>query len=163
MEAVKEAIQVARDAGLPVQISHLKAMWRRNWDKIDAVFEEIEKARDEGLDVTADRYPYLAACTDLDAILPARVYQGGRTAEAERLSSDSERDRIYEEVLTGISEEELSDEEILKEFEELKSDYMEFVKKYIKEHPGASVKDAAKAWKKYPKVEEKSEEDKEKK
>ena len=61
------------------------------------------------------------------------------------------------------AEEELSDEEILKEFEELKSDYMEFVKKYIKEHPGASVKDAAKAWKKYPKVEEKSEEDKEKK
>ena len=76
IESITEAIEVGRRAGVPVQISHLKTMDRRNWHKLPAVLELIEQARREGIDVMADRYPYCASSTGLDALLPLWACQG---------------------------------------------------------------------------------------
>ena len=59
MEAVEEAITIARAGSGRLQISHLKTSGPKNWGKIDAVFGLIEKARAEGMNVHADRYPYI--------------------------------------------------------------------------------------------------------
>jgi len=94
LEAITEAISICREAEIPVQISHLKTMGRQNWHKLPLVFETIEKARAEGLPLSADRYPYTAGSTDLDAVLPAWVCQGGADVELERLKSPAIREQL---------------------------------------------------------------------
>ena len=69
LEAVREAIRIGEAAGLPVQISHHKASGRRNWGRVRDSLRLIEEARDRGLDVTADQYPYTAGSTSLAAVL----------------------------------------------------------------------------------------------
>lgn len=99
LEAITEAIRIGEEAGIPVQISHLKTGGERNWHKLDEAFELIERARDRGVDVTADRYPYIASSTDLDAILPSWAYEGGAEAEIKRLADPETRKRLTEEIL----------------------------------------------------------------
>ena len=99
LEAISEAIRIGEEAGIPVQISHLKTGGERNWHKLDEAFELIEKARERGVDVTADRYPYVASSTDLDAILPSWAYEGGVEAEIKRLADPETRKRLKDEVL----------------------------------------------------------------
>lgn len=70
LEALEEALEIGRQADLPVQIYHLKAAGKRNWFKLPAVIERINGARADGLDVTADMYPYVAAGTGLASVLP---------------------------------------------------------------------------------------------
>ena len=101
--SVEEALEIGRRAGIPVHISHLKTYGRRNWHKLDAVLERIGEARRAGLPVTADRYPYTAAATDLDALLPAWVFEGGASAELERLGSAELRRRIAREMEPDVS------------------------------------------------------------
>src|SRR4030067_1104598 len=60
----------------------------------------MEAARDRGVDVTADRYPYTASSTDLDAILPSWAYEGGVDAELKRLSDPETREILKKEILT---------------------------------------------------------------
>lgn len=99
LEAISEAIRIGEEAGIPVQMSHLKTGGERNWHKLDEAFELIEKARERGADVTADRYPYIASSTDLDAILPSWAYEGGVEAEIKRLADPDTRKRLTEEIL----------------------------------------------------------------
>jgi len=103
VEAIEEAITIGREANIPVQISHLKTAGPANWHKISAIIDAIEKARAEGLDVSADRYPYTASSTDLDAILPAWAYEGGNAKEVERLQAPETRAKLREAVLAGHS------------------------------------------------------------
>lgn len=70
IEAIEEAIRIAEETGATLQISHLKTGSRRNWGKIQDVFNLIESAIKRGIDVTCDRYPYIASNTDLDVLLP---------------------------------------------------------------------------------------------
>ncbi|MDD8027432.1 MAG: amidohydrolase family protein, partial [Acidobacteriota bacterium] len=76
VEAVEEAIAAARASGVSLEISHLKTAFPRNWNKLDEVLRLIEAARSEGLDVNADRYPYIAGSTGLDINFPAWARQG---------------------------------------------------------------------------------------
>ncbi len=71
LEAVDEAIEIAKAGDNNLEISHLKTSGQKNWHKIDAVFEKIEKARSEGMDLLADRYPYVHSSTALRQIVPA--------------------------------------------------------------------------------------------
>jgi N-acyl-D-amino-acid deacylase len=73
LDAVREAIRIGEEAGLPVQISHHKASGRTNWGKTKDSLPVIEEARARGLEVTIDVYPYTAASTALSALAP-----GGR-------------------------------------------------------------------------------------
>jgi N-acyl-D-aspartate/D-glutamate deacylase len=69
LDAVREAIRVGEEAGVPVQISHHKASGRRNWGRVRESLALIEEARARGLDVTADQYPYTAGSTSLAAVI----------------------------------------------------------------------------------------------
>lgn len=101
IEAIEELISIGRGAGIAVHISHLKTSGRLNWHKIDAAVLLIEAARSEGLSVTCDRYPYTAASTDLDAVLPAWTYAGGAEEEMRRLKDEKMCAAIKDEVLSS--------------------------------------------------------------
>ncbi|MGE5483424.1 MAG: N-acyl-D-amino-acid deacylase family protein [Ignavibacteriales bacterium] len=104
LDAVGEAIRIGREAGVSVQISHLKAAGRPNWGKVGEALRMIEKARENGLDVTADHYPYTASSTSLGAVLPSWAHAGGREASIARLRDPSVRARIEAEVEARESE-----------------------------------------------------------
>ena len=70
LEALDEAFEIARAGDNNLEISHLKTSGEKNWCKLDAVFEKIEKARAEGMNVLADRYPYIHSSTGLRQIVP---------------------------------------------------------------------------------------------
>ncbi len=107
IEAISEALEVGRRAEVPVQISHFKTMDRRNWHKLPVVLELIERARQDGIDVTADRYPYCASSTGLDALLPLWACRGGNAAELERLRDTSQCSRILGELFEHTTEVEI--------------------------------------------------------
>ena len=104
LEAIDEALEVARASGVRLQISHLKTAGRANWHKIDAALEKIRAARAEGIEVASDRYPYTASCTDLDVILPEWAGQGGRAAILSRLRDAETRGRIRGEMAAARGE-----------------------------------------------------------
>ncbi len=96
-----EAILVGREAGLPVQVSHIKAAGRPNWGKVEQALGLIDAARAEGLDVMADAYPYTASSTTLRTLLPDWALEGGIAAMLERLGDADARRRIRAEIAGG--------------------------------------------------------------
>lgn len=87
VEAVSEAISTARKAEIALQIAHFKASGRRNRDKVAVCFDMIEQAIGEGMDITLDRYPYIAYATTLQNLFPTRFRAGGAEAFVSRLQS----------------------------------------------------------------------------
>jgi N-acyl-D-amino-acid deacylase len=103
-EAVDELIEIARRAGVPAEIYHLKAAGRSNWGKLDEVIARVEAARAEGLRITADMYTYTAGATGLDAAMPPWVQEGGLEAWVERLGDPETRARVRDEMLAETDE-----------------------------------------------------------
>jgi N-acyl-D-amino-acid deacylase len=97
VESIEEAIDIGRRARVPVEIYHLKASGRGNWHKMPVVLETIERARAEGIDVTADMYPYVGSGTGLSSVLPPWVAAEGKFYQ--NLRDPEIRARIREEVL----------------------------------------------------------------
>jgi len=104
LEAVDELVRIAREAGIGAEIYHLKAAGKDNWDKLPEVFEAVESARAQGLDVTADMYTYTAGATGLDAAMPPWVKEGGHDAWVERLREPAVRERVIAEMRTPTDE-----------------------------------------------------------
>ena len=98
LESVKEAIAIGEKAGLPVEISHHKAGGKANWGKVNESLKMIEDARDRGIDVTCDVYPYVAASFGLSAMLPPWAHEGGTEKLVERLRDAKTRDRLRREM-----------------------------------------------------------------
>lgn len=98
LEAIDEVIELVKATGIRAEISHLKTSGRKNWHKIDAVLDKIEGAMSEGLLLGSDRYPYCAAGTDLDVVLPDWAQEGGAPAELARLQISNLRSQIIEEI-----------------------------------------------------------------
>jgi len=101
LDAVEEALAVGEASGIPVHISHLKAAGRSMWGKSEEVLQRMESARQAGLDVSGDVYPYRAGSTKLLALLPPRLLEQGVDGLVERLGSDDERRRIQHEIREG--------------------------------------------------------------
>lgn len=99
LEAIDEVIAIAKNSGIRAQISHLKTAGRDNWRLIDDAIEKIRTARAEGVDISADRYPYTASDTDLDVIFPPWASEGGHEAVLSRLKDPSVRLNLREELL----------------------------------------------------------------
>ena len=76
IESLDETIGVAKKSGVSLQISHLKVAYPANWHKIDAALAKIEEAKNEGVDIFCDRYPYIAGATGLDFNFPLWARQG---------------------------------------------------------------------------------------
>ena len=98
MDALNEAFQIGREAGIPVEIFHLKCAGKQNWGKMPQVIAAIEQARASGVDVTADQYPYTGAATSLGAVIPAKYHAGGPDALIKRLKDPKVRAQIRKEV-----------------------------------------------------------------
>ena len=104
MAAVDEAIRIGREAGLPVEIFHLKVSGKPRWGSMVKVVEKIQAARDSGLDIRADQYPYLAGGTALASALPPWAADGGVAKLLERLKDPKIRERIKGEMASDHKE-----------------------------------------------------------
>ena len=96
LESIDEVLQLTRATGIRTQISHLKTAGKDNWHKLEQVLARLVNARAEGLRLHADRYPYTAACTDLDVVLPEWASAGGREAILRNLREPATRCRVEE-------------------------------------------------------------------
>jgi N-acyl-D-amino-acid deacylase len=102
LDSIDESIAVARGAGCPLQISHLKTQGPRNWGKLDTVFARIERAAADGMDIAFDRYPYIAYATGLSNLFPIWSRDGGTQAFLARLADPSVSQRIRTETLAKV-------------------------------------------------------------
>ncbi|MBL7793858.1 MAG: D-aminoacylase [Saprospiraceae bacterium] len=98
LEGVDEVIRIAKEAGVPAEIYHLKAGGKNNWAKMDKVIAKIDSARAAGLRITTDMYTYVAGATGLDASMPPWVQEGGYGAWSSRLKNPATRARVKKEM-----------------------------------------------------------------
>ena len=99
--SIVEALRIGADADVTVQISHLKASGRDNWDKMDRALQMLEEGRDRGVAVMADIYPYIAGSTTMTSLFPAWSLEGGVATFLTRLADRQMRQRIIDEVQGG--------------------------------------------------------------
>ena len=85
LEAVEELISISKEANIPAEIFHLKAAGKNNWGKMDSVIKRVERARKEGLNITADMYTYIAGATGMTSAFPPTLQDGGFGKLWERL------------------------------------------------------------------------------
>jgi N-acyl-D-amino-acid deacylase len=100
MAALAETARIAREAHVPVEIWHLKAAGKRNWGKMPEVVAFIERARAEGLDISANTYAYTAWFNSLSAFVPPWAHDGGDAKMIERLRDPAMRARIKRDMAT---------------------------------------------------------------
>jgi N-acyl-D-amino-acid deacylase len=98
LEAIDELVRISREGGLPAEIYHLKAAGEANWPKMDQAIARIEKARGEGLKITADMYTYTAGATGFDACIPPWARDGGYEALFRRIQDAEARPRILADM-----------------------------------------------------------------
>jgi dihydroorotase/N-acyl-D-amino-acid deacylase len=96
--SLREVFEIARRAKIPVEIWHLKTAYQKNWGRMPELLKRIADARAEGLDITADIYPYLAGSTSLSACLPPWAIEGGVEKMLARLRDPATRDRLKKEI-----------------------------------------------------------------
>jgi N-acyl-D-amino-acid deacylase len=99
-EALDEMLRVSERSGAPLHISHLKVAGRPQFGRAGELLGKIERARQRGLEVTFDQYPYTAGSTMLFAILPEWLQEGGPDAMIDRLGDSGVRERITAEIAT---------------------------------------------------------------
>jgi len=96
--SLDEVFEIAQKAQIPVEIWHLKTAYKKNWGRMSHVLARIKQARDWGLDVTADIYPYIAGSTALSACLPPWALEGGTDRMLARLRDPQTRLRLKKEI-----------------------------------------------------------------
>ncbi len=89
LEAIDEAIAISRESGVSLQISHVKANYKMNWSKISKILQKIEEAKDYGIPILADRYPYNASSTGLNSFFPLWAREGTNAVFVDRLKDKS--------------------------------------------------------------------------
>src|SRR5579864_3912139 len=98
--AIDEVIRIAREAKIPAEIWHLKTAGKSNWGRMPGIVGHIEKARQSGLDITADTYAYTAWFNSFSAFIPPWAHAGGDAKLVERLKDPAIRARIRQEMQT---------------------------------------------------------------
>ena len=104
LEAIEELLTIARQAKIRAEIYHLKSSGEANWPLFDEAVAMVERARAEGLEITADIYTYPASATGLNASIPPWVQEGGFEASVERMKDPELRRRIAREMLEESDE-----------------------------------------------------------
>lgn len=102
LPSMDEIIRIGRESGIPIHFSHFKVCGKPNWKYLDGMFEKLDQAEKEGLTVSFDQYPYVAGSTMLGVILPPWAHDGGTEQLLKRLSSNSDRARMKEDIAKGI-------------------------------------------------------------
>ena len=96
--ALTEAFRIGREAGVPVEVWHLKLAGRANWGRMPRVLQRFERLRSAGQRVGANSYPYTASATGLDAAIPAWAHAGGDDSLIARLRDPAVRARLKREM-----------------------------------------------------------------
>jgi len=104
LPAIEELLAIARGADIRAEIYHLKSAGQSNWHLFDEAIEMVERARSEGLQITADVYTYPASSTGLNAAVPPWVQEGGFKASLERMRDPELREQIAREMLEESDE-----------------------------------------------------------
>jgi N-acyl-D-aspartate/D-glutamate deacylase len=102
--SLDEVFRIASEARIPAHIFHLKTMYRQNWGRMPNVVRRIEAARGEGLDITADVYPYVAASAGLFDLLPLWAREGSLQEVLARLHDPAARERIRKDLAVSTLE-----------------------------------------------------------
>lgn len=102
LSAIDEAIAIGEQAKIPVQISHLKITGHKNWGLVDQVIKKLLNARENGLDLTCDVYPYFSSGTSLTALIPPWAIEGGVENLIPRLQDIVQRKKIIHDIKYGI-------------------------------------------------------------
>jgi N-acyl-D-amino-acid deacylase len=97
-EAIEEALSVGRKSGVPVHFTHFHCSFEVNRDRAEALLARLDRARNDGIDVTIDSYPYTAASTFLAGFFPSWVHAGGPDKFLARIASRVEREKIRREM-----------------------------------------------------------------
>ncbi len=103
MEALEEAIRIGQRSAARVEVSHLKAMGKDNWGRGKEALLRLEKAREDGVDIGADQYPYEATSTSLTALVPPWAQAGGVNEFLKRLASPETSKRLQAEILVEMN------------------------------------------------------------
>ena len=101
-QAIDEAIEISEKAHLPVHVLHLKIDGQANWGKMAQQVSEIQAARDRGVDITANQYPYIASMTGLEMCIPPKYLEGTSEQVVERLKSPKVRTEIRQAIANGL-------------------------------------------------------------
>jgi N-acyl-D-amino-acid deacylase len=99
LDAINEAINIGKQANIPVEISHFKVSGPANWDRSKETLALVEAARKEGYDVTIDQYPYTASSTNLGIRLPDWALSGGQDSLKQRINDPATHKKIIADML----------------------------------------------------------------
>lgn len=143
-EALEEILTVARQLNLRLEISHLKGIGTKNWQKsVPHMLEKIRRARAEGIDAACDVYPYPAGSTQLIHVLPPEVQEGGLAALTAALQNPAVRQKLIQRMETGTDFENIVH---LVGFENVRATGL----KHFPQWEGKSIAEIAEAWEKTP-------------
>lgn len=102
-QSLEEIFRIAREAGVRVQISHLKLSGPANWAQADKVLAAIERARAEGLAITQDQYAYTASSTGINQLIPDKFREGGQARYLERLADPGAKAAVIAEMKSDLA------------------------------------------------------------
>lgn len=102
VEAINEALYIGKVNNMPVEISHFKLSGQQNWGRSTETLPMIIKAREEGIDVTIDQYPYTASSTALSTLIPDEILADGRDSIRARLQRPDVRKYINDYMIKKL-------------------------------------------------------------
>tara|TARA_Y100001001_G_scaffold18396_2_gene16007 strand:- start:584 stop:2167 length:1584 start_codon:yes stop_codon:yes gene_type:complete len=102
IDSVNETIRIGEESGIPVQMTHHKVIGVENWGSSVESLRLVDQARERGIDITIDQYPYTASQTGINALIPQWAQEGGRVRMLERIESPETRAAIKNEVVLKI-------------------------------------------------------------
>lgn len=102
LDSMEEILTIGKESGCKVHFSHFKVCGKNNWDKFPKVLDRLDKAKEEGMIVSFDQYPYVAGSTMMSVILPPWVHDGGTDKLIERLKDKDLREKMKEDIANGI-------------------------------------------------------------
>jgi N-acyl-D-amino-acid deacylase len=106
IDSIRETIAIGEDGGLPTQITHHKVIGKSNWGRSAEALRLVDEARQRGVDVTSDQYPYTASSTSISsALLPAWALEGGGQAQRARFKDPLQREKILAAIVVTIRDE----------------------------------------------------------
>ncbi len=106
-EAIEEALTIGREAKIPVEISHFKLSGQQNWGRSKETLGMVKKAREEGIDVTIDQYPYTASSTSISTLIPDEILADGQDSIKARLQRPEVKKYVIKEMLSRLKKRKL--------------------------------------------------------
>ncbi len=102
LESMDEILTIGKTSGCRVHFSHFKVCGKSNWGLFPKVLDKLDKAKEDGMIVSFDQYPYVAGSTMMSVILPPWVHDGGTDKLIERLKDKDLREKMKEDIANGI-------------------------------------------------------------